>query len=157
MQDSTNQVVSSTTGNMGDLFVFPDFNVDDVTTWFEEFNLWIEIQKITDYERIFCALMKKLPKEFFKLVAPKIDHTAAGNVKFDQAKRLITEEANKLNKDSIDLFNACVKRSDVNFVQFLATENLSDSQIKKKFLASLIALTAVSSIFSNELLSFSLI
>ena len=130
--------------NMDNQYIFPDFNQEDIQTWFDEIDLWIKIQKINDGDKIYCALMKKIPKEFFKLVAHRIDHSASGSDKFDLAKRLIIEEANKLNKDSIDLFNACVKRSDVTFVQFLGSvrrlakpENLSEAQIKKKFLASL--------------------
>ena len=74
---------SITTTNMVDLFVFPDFNLQDVSTWLEDFELWIQIQKMADFEKIYCALMKKLPKEFFKLVAPKIDHAASGLDKFE--------------------------------------------------------------------------
>ena len=128
----------------GDYLAFPDFAADDIEGWFAEFEVWINIYKITNYDVIYCSLMKKLPTRIFHLVGPKIDPNKAGKSKYDEAKNIIITAVKRENKDSIDLFNACRKREDISFSQYLETvrkyakpENLPKSAIDKKFLASL--------------------
>lgn len=133
-----------TSAMSGDFLTFPDFAADDIEGWFLEFEIWLGIYKITNYDVVYCSLMKKLPTRIFQLVGPKIDANKAGQAKYDEAKSIIISAVKKENKDSIDLFNACRKREDVSFSQYLETvrkyakpENLPKSAIDKKFLASL--------------------